>query len=128
MLSAEALEMRQVTGPQVCLTLGLALILAGSVVGLAAMGKDVVTILAGLAAVAITVGGAFAAAKANQLTRDLTAVNQNVDHVKELSNGRLTDLLEDNKQLNAKLQEVLMLMPPPPQLALPPGEQKAIDP
>jgi cytochrome c biogenesis protein CcdA len=106
-------EVKQVTAAQVCLILGLAVILAGSVVGLAALGKDVVTILTGIAAVAITVAGAFGWAKANQLTRDLNQVNQNVDQVREISNGRLTAVLEDNKALHEKLQQALTQLPPP---------------
>jgi hypothetical protein len=105
-------EMKNITPPQVCLILGLAIILAGSVVGLAALGKDVVTILTGVAAVAITVAGAFGWAKANQLSRDLSQVNDNVDHVKELSNGRLTEVLDQNRKLQERVTQLAILVQP----------------
>lgn len=111
-LTAAAPEMKNPTPAQVCLILGLALILAGSVFGLAALGKDVVTILTGVAAVAITVAGAFGWAKVQQLTRDVSQVNQGVDHVKEISNGRLTEVLDDNKRLNERIAALSILIPP----------------
>ena len=112
---ATASEMKQVSSQQVCLILGLALILAGSIIGLAAMDKDIVTILAGVGAVAVTVAGAFGFAKAQQITRDLGAVNQNVDHVKEISNGRLTTVLEDNKALHEKVTALALMVQAPPE-------------
>lgn len=114
-MSSVAYEMKQLTSQQVCLILGLALILAGSVVGLAAMDKDVGSIFAAVAAVAITVGAAFGWAKANQLSRDMGTVNLNMDHVKEISNGRLTEVIEENKRLNEKLTALAMLVQPPEQ-------------
>jgi len=113
-MSNAADEMKNPTGAQVCLILGLAVILAGSVVGLAAMDKDVVTILTGVAAVAITIAGAFGWAKANQLSRSMTQVTESVDQVRELSNGRLTDVMNDNKALHEKLTSLAMLLQPPP--------------
>lgn len=108
-----ALEMKDLKGPQVCLILGLALILAGSAVGLAALGKDVVTIFTGVGAAIIAVGVAFGWAKVQQLTRGLHQVNENVDTVKEISNGRLTELLEQNRQLHIQNAELSRLLPPP---------------
>jgi flagellar motor component MotA len=105
---ATADEMKNPTGAQVCLILGLALILAASVVGLAAMDKDVGSIFAAVGAVLITVAGAFGWAKA-------TAIQKDVNHVKELSNGRITDLMESNKQLQDKVTAMAMMMVPPKQ-------------
>lgn len=112
-MSLEAHEMKQVTPAQVCLILGLAFILAGSVVGLAAMNKDVGSILAAVAAVLITVAGAFGVVKVNQITSNLSQVNQNVDHVKELSNGRLTDLMDTVRQQQEKITELALQVKPP---------------
>jgi len=106
MSEAMAPEMKNITPPQVCLILGLALILAGSVVWLAALGEDIGSTFAALAAVAITIAGAFGYAKANQLTRNMDQVNQNVDHVKDLSNGRLTAVLDDNKALQGDIRDL----------------------
>ncbi len=108
-------EVKNPTGPQVCLILGLALILAGSVVGLAALGKDVITILTGVAAVAITVAGAFGWAKANQLSRGLTQVSDNIDQVRDISNGRLTEVLDDNKRLHEQITALAIRIQPPEQ-------------
>lgn len=112
-MSTQASAVVEVKPAQVCLILGLALILAGSVVGLAALDKDVASIFAALAAVAITIGGSFGWAKVNQITKDLGNVNQNVNHVKELSNGRLTDMMETIKQQQDKITELAMLVQPP---------------
>lgn len=114
MSSYVAGEMKSPTGAQVCLILGLAAILASSVLGLAALDKDVVTILTGIAAVAITIAGAFGWIKANQLNRSLNQVTASVDQVKEVSNGRLTDVMNDNKELHEKLTALAMLITPPP--------------
>lgn len=108
-------DVKPVTGPQVCLILGLAAILAGSVVGLAAMNKDVGSIFTAVAAVLITVGVSFGWAKANQLSRDVT-------HVKETTNGRMTEQIEANRELNKaneelnrQLQQAMLRLPPPPE-------------
>jgi arginine exporter protein ArgO len=112
-MSSSVTELKQVTGAQVCLILGLALILAGSVVGLAALGKDVVTILTGIAAVGITVAGAFGWAKANQLSRGLSQVSDNIDQVRDISNGRLTEVLDDNKRLHEQITALAIQIQPP---------------
>lgn len=117
MSSYVAGEMKNPTGAQVCLILGLAAILASSVLGLAALDKDVVTILTGIAAVAITIAGAFGWVKANQLSRSLNQVTESVDQVKEISNGRLTDVMNDNKALHEKMTALALLVTPPPVLA-----------
>lgn len=121
-MSASASEMRNPTGAQVCLILGICVILAGSVVSLAALNKDVGAIFAAVGAVIITVGAAFGWAKASQLQKDLGQVHQSVDVVKDISNGRMTQLLEDNKDLHEKLTALAMLMQPPAQPGQPPTE------
>jgi hypothetical protein len=112
MSEATAPEMKNITPPQVCLILGLALILAGSVVWLAALGEDIGSTFAALAAVAITIAGAFGYAKANQLTRNMDQVNQNVDHVRELSNGRLSEVMDQNKKLQEQVTALAILVRP----------------
>lgn len=110
---AQASELRSVTSAQVCLILGLSLIGAATVVGLAALGKDVVTILTGVGAITLAIAGAFGWTKAQQLTRGISQVNTNVDHVKEISNGRLTEALDEVKSLNVQLAQAMLRTPPP---------------
>lgn len=106
MYAPTAPEVKNPTAAQVCLVLGLALILAGSVVTLAAMNKDVGAIFTAVAAVVLLVAGAFGWTKASQIQRD-------VDHVKEISNGRVTQLLDDLANANQKLTALAMLVQPP---------------
>lgn len=112
-MSTMADEMKQVTSQQVCLILGLALILAASVVTLAALNKDVGATFYAVGAVVVSVGGAFGWAKLNQLTHNVNQVNESVDNVKDLSNGRLTEMIEDNKRLREQLTELALRVPPP---------------
>jgi hypothetical protein len=105
--SLVAAEVKNVTPPQVVLILGLSVILATTVIWLAAIGLDVVGIMSGLAPVLLLVAGAFGLAKVNDLKRDST-------EIKQLSNGRLDELREDNKQLHERIARLSMLLAPPP--------------
>lgn len=106
-MSLVAAEVKNVTLPQVVLILGLSVILATTVIWLAVIGQDVVGIMSGLAPVVLFVAGAFGVAKVNELRKD-------VGDVKDLSNGRLTELQEDNKRLHEKIANMAVLIPPPP--------------
>lgn len=122
-MSASASEMRNPTAAQVCLILGICLIVATSAVSLAAMDKDVGAIFAAVGAVAVTVGAAFGWAKASQLQKDLGQVHESVDVVKELSNGRVTQLMDDNRALHEKLTALAMLVQPTVLIPPPPPDQ-----
>jgi hypothetical protein len=102
-----AAEMKNVTPPQVVLILGLSVILATTVIWLAAIGLDVVGIMSGLAPVVLLMAGAFGWAKVNDLKRDST-------EIKQLSNGQLLELREDNKQLHERIAQLSMLIPSAP--------------
>lgn len=102
-------EMRQVTVPQVILILGLALIVMAGTVIMALAGLDVVAILSGLVTVGLVVATLFG-----------INLKHTVDQVKDISNGRLTEVLDANKsltqvnhELHEKIASLSMLVPPP---------------
>ena len=103
-----AAEMKDIQLPAVILILGLSLIAAGTVIWLAILGLDPADILSGLAPIAILLGGYFGVTKVRDLKKDV------VD-VKELSNGRLTELTEENKRLNKMVAQLSMQIMPPDQ-------------
>lgn len=106
--------MKQVTTAQVVLILGLATIVATTVVVLALSGLDPVVILTGITTAAATMFGVAGWAKAKQVDQTLSQVNQNVDQVKDLSNGRLTEVMEDNKRLHDQIAALSILVQPNP--------------
>lgn len=95
-------EMKQVNVPQVVLILGMSLILMAGVVILAVNNKDVGAILGAVAAVGLGVAAAFG-----------MTLNHKVDQVKEMTNGRMTEVMADNKALNEKVAALSMLIQPP---------------
>lgn len=95
-------EVKQVTIPQVVLVLGLTLILMTGIVTMALAGLDVVAILSGLVTMALVVATLFG-----------INLKNSVDQVKDISNGRLTEMLDHNKELNEKIASLSMLIPPP---------------
>ncbi len=95
--------MKQISWPQAILTLGLALILMAGVVVLALNDKDVGAILGAVAAVAVVVMSGLG-----------FNLKHTLDQVKDISNGRMTDLLEDNKRLNERVTALAMNIVPPP--------------
>jgi hypothetical protein len=109
---ASAAEMKQPTTQQVVLILGLAVIVAGTVVTLGLSGLDPVVILTGIAGIAATIFGAAGWAKARDVNQSLSQVSQNVEQVKELSNGRLTEVMEDNKRLHDQVAALSILVQP----------------
>lgn len=107
-MSLVASEMKDVTTQQVVLILGLSALVAGVIIWLAILGLDPGQVLAGLSPFALLLGGLFGWAKVNDLKRD-------VGDVKEMSNGRLTQLQDDNKELHAKVASLSMYLQPPDQ-------------
>lgn len=105
-------EMKDVTPSQVVLFLGLALILATTVVVLALSGLDPAVILSGIATSVVTLGGAFAWKTARDVTSSLKQVNQGVEQVKDLSNGRFTEVLDDNRALHQQVAALSLLVNP----------------
>jgi hypothetical protein len=119
-----AAEMKQVTTTQVVLILGLATIVAATVVILALSGLDPVVILTGITTAAATMFGVAGWAKAKQVDQSLNQVNRNVDQVKDLSNGRLTEVMEDNKRLHDQVAALSILVQPVPLLEPPREDNK----
>lgn len=97
-------EMKQVTVQQVVLILGLAAIMMAGVIILALNGQDVGAIFGALA----TLGFAVATALGFNLKHTM-------DQVKDISNGRLTQMLDENKALNERVATLAMMMQPPPE-------------
>lgn len=88
--------------PLVVLVLGLAAMLLGTVTFLSIKQQDVVSILASVGSLVVLIAGLFGY---NNLTHK-------VEQVHDISNGRLTQLMEENKNLQTKLQAMALAMPP----------------
>lgn len=98
MSSVMSLEhpVREVSWPQAFLLTALSTLLIAGIVILVLAGKDVGAMMAVAAAVIVPILGAFG-----------ISIHQGLQQVKDVANGRLTDLLEDNKNLhedNKRLQ------------------------
>lgn len=111
-MSFVAAEVKNMTTQQVVLVLGLSTLISTTVIWLTIIGADVVQIMTGLSPIIILLGGAFGWAKINEFKRD-------IGDVKELSNGRLTEVRDDNKvlqqevkQLNEKIAALSVLINP----------------
>jgi hypothetical protein len=96
----ESLPVKQVTWPQVILLLGLTTALVGGVTLLALNDKSVTDILTVVVLVVVPILGGLGIQFTN-------AVSHKLDKVQETANGRLTEVMDDNKQLheeNKRLQ------------------------
>jgi hypothetical protein len=96
-------EMKPVTTQQVVLILGMSAILMAGIVVMALSHIDVLAILGGVATISIAVMAALG-----------LNLKHTVDQVKEISNGRLTAVLADNKELHEKVAALSLLTPPNP--------------
>lgn len=96
-------EMRQLSTQQVVLFLGESAIMMAGIVVMALAHIDVVAILTGVATVAVVAMGALG-----------INLKHNVDQIKDISNGRLTSVLDDNRELHEKLTALSLLVQPPP--------------
>lgn len=104
--------MKQVTTPQVILILGSAFIIMSAVVLLALFDKDVSAILQAVTTFAVVLLGGLGIHQSAKL-----------DQVKDVANGRLTEIIEDNKRLNDKLTALALLVPNQQQFLNPPDQQ-----
>ena len=103
MSSVLALEhpVKEVSWPQAFLLTALTTLLIAGVVILALAGKDVGTILAVAAVVIAPILGAFG-----------ISIHQGLQQVKDVANGRLTEILEDNKRLQAQVTALALSVEP----------------
>lgn len=102
--------MKHFTWPQVALILGITCMVLTAVVILAALDKDVGAILG---AVGIAMGVLFAALGINTANK--------VDQVKELTNGRISEILNMVKDLQDSNTAIALQVPPPPPTSTPPA-------
>lgn len=107
-------SVKQVSWPQVALILGLTTALVGGVTLLALNDKNVADVITVVVLVVVPVLGALGV----QFTQQ---VQQKLDKVQEMTNGRLSELLgdnrqlhEENKQLQAQVAALAMAIQPPP--------------
>lgn len=114
MVDQEA-EVRNVTWPQVVLTLGIVTLLLMTVVSLAIMKLNVTEVLAAVVLSMTTLLGLLGWQKTN-------TVEQKIDQVKEISNGRLSDAIEAQKRLQEEYKalsrqyaELALRVPVPPE-------------
>jgi hypothetical protein len=93
---------RQVTVPQVILILGLSAIMMTGVIILSLNGQDVAAVFGTLTTLGVLAAGALG-----------VNVSKKLDQVKEISNGRLTEILEKNQKLQDQVTAMAMLLQPP---------------
>lgn len=94
--------MKTLTWPQVAMILGLAALLLTSVTILALAGKDVAAIYGAVGAIVIAVAAAFG-----------VNIHNTLGQVKEVANGRLTQALEQNQDLQNQVTALALRIQPP---------------
>jgi hypothetical protein len=102
-------SVKNMTWPQVVVILGLTTVLMTAVIILSLNGKDAGTILGAVGTVIIGLATAFGLDLRNQVVANRSDVAQ----VRELSNGRLSELLDRNKELQAQVTTLALRLPPP---------------
>ena len=107
--------MRGVTWPQVVLTLGITFVFFAAVVILAALNQEVVTVIGAVVALFVTLMSVLG-------WRSQDRIDQKIDRVAEVSNGRLSEQIELNrlqreeiKSLHEQLTEMALRIPAEPQ-------------
>lgn len=95
-------QVKTLSWSMIVLILGIAFMLLAAVVILALAGKDVATIFGAVGAVIIAVGTAFG-----------WSIHQQLGQVKEQANGRMTDILNQNKDLQAQVTALALRVQPP---------------
>ena len=95
-------QVKTLSWSMIVLILGITFMLLTAVVILALSNKDVVTIFGAVGAVVIAVGAAFG-----------WNIHQQLGQVKEQANGRMTDILNQNKDLQAQVTAMALRLPPP---------------
>lgn len=93
----------QITWPQAVVVLGLTAMLMTSVTILALHNKDVGAVLSAVGGILLVVAGLFG-----------YSLHNKVDRVETMANGRLTEQIEANRELQNKVQALALLVQPPP--------------
>lgn len=93
--------MKTMTWPQVVLILGLSLMLMSSVTWLALAGKDVAAIYGAVGTVVLATATAFG-----------VNIHNKLGEVREATNGRLTEVLEQNQSLQRQVTALALQVQP----------------
>lgn len=96
----------KVTWPQVTLILGTMLLFFGTLVGLTLLKVDAAAIMTTCVLLLLSVLGVLGYRSQGEL-------REKVDQVKELSNGRITDLQDKNERLQQQVTDMALQMQPP---------------
>jgi hypothetical protein len=106
-------KLMKVTWPQVVLILGIVFAMLATTILLRLIGDDAGNILLSVVTSLMVVLGALGLV--NNARQEAK-----IDQVTEMSNGRLNDVMEDNRKMRAELtQMALMVTVPPPSLPEP---------
>ena len=104
--------MRGVTWPQVVLTLGVTFVFFATVITLAVLKQEVVTVIGAVVALFVTLMSVLG-------WRSQDRMDQKIDRVAEVSNGRLSEQIELNRQqreeiksLHEQLTDMALRLPP----------------
>ena len=98
------------TWPQVALVLGLTALVLSAVTILALNHADVAAIMGAVGTVVVLVAGVFG----YHINSTLSRGNDTTNEVKVQSNGRMSDVLEQNQDLQRQLTALALLVTPPP--------------
>ena len=120
MCDQAVVPVRNLTWQQVILMLGLGVCMTVTVIFLAVKDKDVASILSAVSAfiLAVVVGLGWSAK--SQIEAKVDSVSNKTDQVKDVANGRTTELMEMVKNLQNEIAELhksnvaLALTQPPP--------------
>ncbi len=100
---------KQISWPQVALILGLTTALVGGVTLLALNDKSITDIITVVALVVVPILGGLGIQFGQ-------SVHEKLDQVKEVANGRLTAVMEQNEKLQAQVTALALAMAPPPEI------------
>lgn len=95
----------KVTWPQVTLILGITLIYFTAIVVLTKLDVDAQSVMTTCVVLLLGLLGALG-------FRNQSEVTQKLDQVKDLSNGRIREVMEDNRRLQRRVEELAMRLPP----------------
>jgi hypothetical protein len=98
--------MRQVTWPQAVLALGVTALFFGTVLALTKMGVDAAQVMTTCVLLLLSVLGVLGWKNQDQM-------KEKIEEVKQLSNGRLDTLAEENKRLQNQVTALALQMQPP---------------
>lgn len=120
--------MRNVTWNQVVLYLGLAAIVFAAVILLVYLKADVSAVLNAVLTLVITALAFVGYDAKKSIEGRIDRVNTTTHEVKDLSNGRLGDVMDENRELRAQITALALQIQPPPVTPVSPAPESTSAP